>query len=428
MSGRIDDPYARGPDVSEDEPPADQEAPAGHDPASSSEPSPSKPTGWGLRSMSTTLLGLIGVNAALFAVLAWRVYREQRIDEAAAESLPHFEVIIPAPAVSPPPTGVTSEEQRTIQVFQSAAPSVVFITTLTFHRDVFRRDVLTIPAGTGSGFMWDDKGHVVTNFHVIKDGQAARVTLSDQTSFGARLVGTAADKDIAVLKIDAPAAKLKALPRGSSKGLGVGQQALAIGNPFGLDHTLSVGVVSGLNREIQSLAGRPILGVIQTDAAINPGNSGGPLLDSSGRLIGINTAIFSPSGTSAGIGFAVPVDTVERIVPQLIEHGRVIRPGLGIQFDPDIQRRAGIKGVLVIAVVDGSPAAQAGIVATTRDPRTGDLLLGDVIVQIENTVVEDQDDLFKALDSKQVGDTLRVKLRRGAATRDVDVKLAPLDE
>jgi S1-C subfamily serine protease len=289
------------------------------------------------------------------------------------------------------------------------------------------RNVMTIPAGTGSGFVWDEKGHVVTNFHVVKSGDSARVTLSDHSSFPAKLVGHAADKDIAVLRIDAPADKLRPLPRGTSADLLVGQLALAIGNPFGLDHTLSVGAVSGLGREIQSLDGRPIFGVIQTDAAINPGNSGGPLLDSRGRLIGINTAIYSPSGASAGIGFAVPVDIVNRIVPELIQHGKVTRPGLGINFDPAISRQAGVEGVLVLGVLEGSPAATAGIQPTRRDRRTGDLLLGDVIVGIDDKTVENEKDLFKALDEKRVGDKVKVKLRRGKQTLEVEVTLEPLD-
>jgi S1-C subfamily serine protease len=287
---------------------------------------------------------------------------------------------------------------------------------------------MTLPAGTGSGWVWDDKGHVVTNFHVIKDGQAARVAFSDQSSYSAELVGVAPDKDIAVLKIDAGATKLTPLPRGSSENLVVGQQALAIGNPFGLDHTLSVGVVSGLNREIKSMADRPILGVIQTDAAINPGNSGGPLLDSSGRLIGINTAIYSPSGASAGIGFAVPVDIVNRIVPQLIKHGKITRPGLGISFDPNVQRRVGVQGVLVLGVADDSPAAKAGIRASTIDRRSGKMVLGDVIIGIDGKPIANPNDLYKALDTKQVGDTVKVKLKRGSDSVEIEIALAALDE
>jgi S1-C subfamily serine protease len=203
---------------------------------------------------------------------------------------------------------------------------------------------------------------------------------------------------------------------------------LAIGNPFGLDHTLSTGVVSGLEREIQARNGRPIFGVIQTDAAINPGNSGGPLLDSRGKLIGINTAIFSPSGASAGIGFAVPVATVNRIVPQLIKHGKVTRPGLGISFDPGLQERAGVKGILVLGVQPGSAADHAGIRPTTRDPETGALVLGDVIIGIDGEDVISQKDLFKLLDDKEVGDAVRIKVRRGEQETELDAKLSPLDE
>jgi S1-C subfamily serine protease len=297
---------------------------------------------------------------------------------------------------------------------------------MAVRQDVFRRNVMTIPAGSGSGFVWDDQGHIVTNYHVIREADAARVTLADQSSYDAKLVGHAIDKDLAVLEISVPPAKLQPLERGTSENLAVGQQALAIGNPFGLDHTLSVGVVSGLGREIKSLADRPIFGVIQTDAAINPGNSGGPLLDSSGKLIGVNTAIYSPSGASAGIGFAVPVDTVELIVPQLIKHGKVVRPGLGIQFDPAIQSRIGVKGVLVLGVMPDSPAEKAGIRATSRNSLTGAIVLGDIIVAIDGNKVEHQNDLFKALDDKAVGDTVKVTVKRGDQTRELAVTLASM--
>ncbi|MEQ9322642.1 MAG: PDZ domain-containing protein, partial [Polyangiaceae bacterium] len=202
---------------------------------------------------------------------------------------------------------------------------------------------------------------------------------------------------------------------------------LAIGNPFGLDHTLSTGVVSGLEREIQSLAGRPIFGVIQTDAAINPGNSGGPLLDSRGQLIGINTAIFSPSGASAGIGFAVPIDPIERFVPQLIEHGRIIRPGLGIQFDHGINERLGGQGIVVLGVQPESAADKAGIRPTRRDPDTGRIVLGDVIVGVDGEAVKGQKDLFKALDDKRVGDRILIAIRREGKEQEVEITLAALD-
>jgi S1-C subfamily serine protease len=411
MSAPLQDPFLKGGDVPPPEPPAE----------------PPSQSARGVKTMAMALVILIGVNVALFSVLGWRVWSQRPVEEA-EDGIPRIHVTLPAQAAEPLPDALSESERRTINVFRNAGPSVVFITTLTVRRDPFRRNIMTLPAGTGSGWVWDDKGHVVTNYHVIKDGQAARVSFSDQSSYSAELVGTAPDKDIAVLKIDPGAAKLTPLARGTSDNLVVGQQALAIGNPFGLDHTLSVGVVSGLNREIKSLADRPILGVIQTDAAINPGNSGGPLLDSSGRLIGINTAIYSPSGASAGIGFAVPVDTVNRIVPQLIKHGKITRPGLGISFDPNVQRRVGVQGVLVLGVAEDSPAAKAGIRASGVDRGTGKLVLGDVIIGMDDKPVANQNDLFKALDSKEVGDTVKVKIKRGSETVELDIVLAALNE
>jgi S1-C subfamily serine protease len=228
--------------------------------------------------------------------------------------------------------------------------------------------------------------------------------------------------------MEAPADKMVPLALGRSDDVRVGQQTLAIGNPFGLDHTLSTGVISGLEREIKSRSGHPIFGVIQTDAAINPGNSGGPLLDSRGRVIAINTAIYSPSGASAGIGFAVPIGTIERIVPQLIQHGRVVRPGLGITFDPALQARTGVKGILVLGIQPGSAADLAGIQPTTRDPDSGALVLGDILIAIDDKPIKDQNDLFKHLDDKQVGDAIKAKIRRGETEITLDMKLTPLPD
>ena len=224
-----------------------------------------------------------------------------------------------------------SGEKSTIALFRQASPAVVNITAIGVQRDLFTLNLYQIPQGTGSGFVWDTRGNIITNFHVIQNADTAQVTLADQSNWKARVVGVAPDKDLAVLRIDAPANRLPPIPLGTSKDLQVGQSVFAIGNPFGLDQTLTTGVISALNREIESVTRRPIQGVIQSDAAINPGNSGGPLLDSAGRLIGVNTAIYSPSGASAGIGFAIPVDTVNRIVPELIRSGKVTRPGLGVK-------------------------------------------------------------------------------------------------
>ncbi|MCZ6452167.1 MAG: trypsin-like peptidase domain-containing protein, partial [Deltaproteobacteria bacterium] len=223
-----------------------------------------------------------------------------------------------APREITPRGKLSVEESLTIALFRKASPSVVNITTLTVRRDVFTLNLLEIPEGTGSGFVWDNAGHIVTNYHVIQNADVAQVTLADQSTLKARRIGVAPDKDLAVLQIDVAKSRLRPIPIGSSNNLRVGQKVYAIGNPFGLDQTLTTGVISALGREIESVTRRPIRGVIQTDAAINPGNSGGPLLDSAGRLIGVNTQIFSPSGASVGIGFAIPVDTVNRVVPQLI--------------------------------------------------------------------------------------------------------------
>ncbi len=244
----------------------------------------------------------------------------------------------------------------------SASPSVVYLTSLALKRDIFSLNLFEIPHGAGSGFVWDQDGHIITNFHVIQEASGARVTLADHSVWDAQLVGTAPDQDLAVLYINAPKHQLKPIAIGTSGDLQVGQKVFAIGNPFGLDQTLTTGIISALGREINAVTGRTISGVIQTDAAINPGNSGGPLLDSAGRLIGVNTAIYSPSGVSTGIGFAVPVDTVNRVVPQLIRHGRIIRPGLGVRIADDATaRRFGLQGVLIIQVEKGSAAETAGL-------------------------------------------------------------------
>jgi S1-C subfamily serine protease len=303
-------------------------------------------------------------------------------------------------------------EKSTVALFRQASPSVAHITAIAVQRDLFTLNLYQIPEGTGSGFIWDNSGNIITNFHVIQNADAAQVTLGDQTTWKARRVGIAPDKDLAVLHIDAPANRLQPIPVGTSKDLMVGQSVFAIGNPFGLDQSLTTGVISALGREIESVTRRPIQGVIQTDAAINPGNSGGPLLDSAGRLIGVNTAIYSPTGASAGIGFAIPVDTVNRIVPELIRYGKVIRPGIGIQIAEDqIADRLGVKGVLVVDVVPGSAAAKAGIRPTRREG-SGRVHLGDVITAIDGKKVESANELFILLENYKVGDIVNVVLLR----------------
>ena len=316
-----------------------------------------------------------------------------------------------------------SDERSTINLFRQASPSVVNITTIGVERDLFTLNLYQIPQGTGSGFVWDRNGDIITNFHVIQNADSAQVTLADQSNWKARVVGVAPDKDLAVLRIDAPANRLRPLPIGTSKDLQVGQSVYAIGNPFGLDQTLTTGVISALNREIESVTRRPIQGVIQSDAAINPGNSGGPLLDSAGRLIGVNTAIYSPSGASVGIGFAIPVDTVNRIVPELIRSGKIIRPGLGIQIaDDQIAQRLGVTGILVVDVARGSAAAKAGIQPTRRDAE-GRLRLGDIITAIDGKKVDSPNDLYLLLEKYKIGDAVNISILRNGKTVETKVAL-----
>ena len=318
---------------------------------------------------------------------------------------------------------LSTGEKSTIALFREASPSIVHITAIAVQRDLFTLNLYQIPEGTGSGFIWDNSGNIITNFHVIQNADAAQVTLADQSNWKARRVGVAPDKDLAVLRIDAPANKLRAIPVGTSKDLQVGQSVFAIGNPFGLDQSLTTGVISALGREIESVTRRPIQGVIQTDAAINPGNSGGPLLDSAGRLIGVNTAIYSPSGASAGIGFAIPVDTVNRIVPELIRSGKVTRPGMGIQVAEDqIAERLGVTGVLVVEVTQGSAAARAGLRPTRREA-SGRVRLGDVITAIDGKKIESSNELFLLLEKHKVGDSINVSLLRDGKAVQVKVTL-----
>ncbi len=332
------------------------------------------------------------------------------------------------PVRAPAPRGpLWSEETAAIELFKKATDSVVYITNLAVGRDEYFFDVQEYSQGTGSGFIWDEEGRIVTNFHVIAGADAAEVTLADHTTWKARLVGAAPDKDLAVLQIEAPAAKLKALPLGTSRDLQVGQMVFAIGNPFGLDQTLTTGVISALGRTIQSMTRRPISGVIQTDAAINPGNSGGPLLDSAGRLIGVNAAIYSPSGANSGIGFAVPVDAVAAIVPQLIRHGKLVRPGFGISIAEDaLARRAGLEGVLVLEVARRGAAALAGLRPTRRD-RYGRILLGDLIVAVDGRPVRDSQDLYKSIEDRQVGQSVTLTVQRDGAAKEFRVRLQPIE-
>ena len=318
---------------------------------------------------------------------------------------------------------LTTAEKNLTALFEEATPSVVYITSVVLRRDFFRFNVMEIPSGTGTGFVWDDRGSIVTNFHVIKDASRAEVTLADGSTWEAKLVGYAREKDLAVLHIDAPRSRLQSIRIGTSSDLKVGQSVLAIGNPFGFDQTLTTGIVSALGREIESTDGVPIRDVIQTDAAINPGNSGGPLLDSAGRLIGVNTAIVSPSGGYAGVGFAIPVDTVNWVVPQLIAHGRVQRPTMGVELASDhIARRSRIEGAVVTQVVEGSGAARAGIRPVYRD-RRGRVVVGDVIVAINAEPIRSGGELGLALEGFKEGDTVTVTVKREGDEKNLRVKL-----
>ncbi len=318
---------------------------------------------------------------------------------------------------------LNNAELATINLFEGAAPSVCFITTSNLRQDFFSMDVTEIPRGTGSGFLWDMEGHIVTNFHVIQGADRAKITLANQESYEAELVGTAPNKDLAVLKIKAPRSVLQPLPKGDSENLRVGQSVYAIGNPFGLDQTLTTGIVSALGREIESVGGIPIRDAIQTDAAINPGNSGGPLLNSSGRLIGVNTAIYSPSGASAGIGFSIPVSVVKWVVPDLIKYGKITRPTLNIEITPtNWVKRYNLEGPLVMGVAPGGAAEQAGIKATKRN-RYGDLVLGDIITSINNQKISSYEDLVLEVEKYQPGDMVAVGLLRDGKPVKVRVKL-----
>ena len=330
-----------------------------------------------------------------------------------------------APRAITPRGPLAADEVANIDVFRKTSPSVVHITSIGVQRDIFSLNVQQVPRGTGTGFVWDDTGHVVTNYHVIQGADGARVTLSDQTTYEARLVGAFPDRDLAVLRIEAPKAKLPPIAIGTSRELLVGQRVYAIGNPFGLDQTLTIGIVSALNRDIESFNNRTIRGVIQTDAAINPGNSGGPLLDSAGRLIGVNSQIASPSGASAGIGFAIPVDEVNRIVPRIIRDGKFVRPAIGISAGPaNLQQALNLpRGVVIVQVGSGTPAAKAGLMPFRRGNR-GEVVGGDVITAINDEAVNDLDDMYNALERRSPGDSVTLTVWRNGQSRKQSLVLA----
>ena len=317
------------------------------------------------------------------------------------------------------------EEAHLVKLFEKASRSVVSITNTAVRRGFFFDTSKEGVQGTGSGFVWDKKGHVVTNYHVIAGADSVIVSFDSKTSYRARVVGVAADKDLAVLEIDAPVDSLYPLSIGTSNSLKVGMMALAIGNPFGLDRSLSKGIISALGREFRSLTGRTITSAIQTDAAINPGNSGGPLLDSGGRLIGVNTTIINPgSRINSGVGFAIPVNTVRRVVEQLIRFGKVVRPTLGVyNFSDEQARYLDVeRGVVIRNVVKDSGAAVAGL-RGVRELRNRRFALGDVIVGIAKDAVDDEDDLLNALEKFKAGDKVKVSILRDGKEKTVTVKL-----
>ncbi len=329
---------------------------------------------------------------------------------------------VPRP-VTPPPGDLGGEEKANIEIFQKVAPSVVFITRSALLRDRFSFDIFEVPEGSGSGFIWDHDGHIVTNFHVVYEADSLSVTLQNQKTYEATPVGSDPDKDLAVIRIGASKSELQPVMIGASEDLKVGQKVLAIGNPFGLDSTLTTGVISALGRTIKSISERTIYDVIQTDAAINPGNSGGPLLDSFGRLIGVNTAILSRTGSSAGIGFAVPVDTVNRIVPQLISKGNVPRPFLGVSLMPDYHaKNFDVEGAIILNVYPGKPADEAGLIGI-QESRSGEAVLGDVIVGVDGEDIQNNDDLLRVIDKHAPGDTITLTVLRNDAERLVTVEL-----
>ncbi len=332
------------------------------------------------------------------------------------------------PVARPSKRAHTEDEQNTIEVFRHSAPATVFVSQTQLVVDYWNRRTVEVPAGSGTGFLWDNQGHIVTNYHVVDGGKTYTVTLYDQSEWPAKLVGGDPRKDVAVLKIEAPREKLThvVLPP-EDEVTEVGQKTLAIGNPFGLDHTLTTGVISAMNREIVGYGNVTIRGMIQTDASINPGNSGGPLLDSGGQLIGMNTMIYSKTGSSAGIGFAVPIATVRRVVDQVITKGRVEQVGIGIRvLDEQTAQRIGVRGVAILEVSADSPAAKAGLRGFTRS-RAG-LRIGDVITAIDTTPIRSYDDLYNALDSRKPGQEITLTYQREGQSQSLKVPLVSVTD
>jgi len=365
-----------------------------------------------LRSFHAILSGLVAI--ALFYLLFSLIPKAEGADA------------VPRPVTAR--GELAADEKATIELFEMSRSSVVFITTKTQVQDFWSRNTFSVPRGSGSGFIWDENGHVVTNYHVIENASEATIKLANGKDYAAKLVGASQMHDIAVLKINISSNNSPPLPIGTSRDLKVGQKVYAIGNPFGLDWTLTNGIVSALNRSLTEENGATVEHLIQTNAAINPGNSGGPLLDSAGRLIGINTAIYSPSGANAGIGFAVPVDTINRVVPQLIRNGKYTRPALGIEIDENINERLaaiiGIKGIVILKVPSGTAAYSAGLQGVTV-LRNGNIIPGDIITAIEGKPVDSVGKLGALLDDFKVGNKVRITVSRKGVSREVQVLLQP---
>ncbi|HEY0377921.1 MAG TPA: trypsin-like peptidase domain-containing protein [Pyrinomonadaceae bacterium] len=329
----------------------------------------------------------------------------------------------PPPNVTDP--ALATDEQNNVEVYKAIAPGVASIKSTSYRQDYFGQ--VEEGQGAGSGSVIDTEGHILTNYHVIEGAQKLSVSLGGDKTYPARVVGGDPDTDLAVIKIETPASGLTVVPLGDSNNLVVGQKVLAIGNPFGFDRTLTTGVISGLQRPIRARNGRPIEGAIQTDASINPGNSGGPLLDSHGRMIGINSQILSPSGASAGVGFAIPVSIAKRVVPELIKNGVVRRPklGVGTRDVKDLQGQVELpvsEGVMVWEVVPSGSADAAGLRGLMQTDN-GDIVMGDIIVAIDGEKVSERDDLFRILDKRQVGDVVKVDIYRESRKMTVNVRL-----
>jgi len=325
---------------------------------------------------------------------------------------------------------VTEEEKNNISVYEKAADGVVNITSIAVQMDFFFNPFPS--QGSGSGSIIDMRGHILTNHHVVANAQKLEVTLADESKWPAKLIGSDPDSDLAVIKIDAPRDKLRVLPMGDSKGLRIGQKVLAIGNPFGLERTLTTGIVSSLGRTIRSEAGTLMEDIIQTDAAINPGNSGGPLLNSDGEIIGINSAIISPSGGSVGIGFAIPVNTAKRIYPELISKGYVTYPWIGATIQsliPEVANYLKLKvdrGALIAEVVRGGPAEKAGLRGGNQKVQVGNTVVvvgGDVVLKADQHVVKTNDELIRYIREKKPGDSIILHVLRKGKTEDIRVIL-----